>query len=313
MNIVFYQHGSDATPWLAGMRARLPQAQIRVWQPGDDAPADYAMVWAPPYELLAQREGLKGIMVLGAGVDALLQQERARPGMLPVGVPIMRLEDNGMAQQMQEYALATALRYFRRLDEYQGLQQQGRWQPLPTRAHADFVIGVMGAGVLGKAVAQALAAQGFPVRCWSRSAKAIAGVDSFAGQDELPVFLQGMQMVVNLLPNTPQTQGIVNHALLAQLNAQAYVVNLARGAHVVEADLLAALASGQVAAAALDVFAQEPLADAHPFWAHPRVSITPHTAAMTLQAPAMDAIAANILALEAGQPPSGLVDRARGY
>ncbi len=313
MNIIFYQQGNEAESWLSGMKARLPEANLRVWQPGDQGPADYAMVWAPPYEMLANRTDLKGIMVLGAGVDALLSQEAGRPGSLPTGVPIMRLEDNGMAQQMQEYALATALRYFRRLDDYQRLQQAGVWQPLPARAYADFVIGVMGAGVLGAAVAKALVAQGFPVRCWSRSAKDLAGVTSFAGAEALGAFLHGTQMLINLLPNTPATVGVINARLLAQLNPEAYVVNLARGAHVVEADLLTALDSGQIAGAALDVFGQEPLIPNHAFWAHPRVSITPHTAAITLQAPAMDAIAANILALEAGQKPTGLVDLNRGY
>lgn len=313
MQIIFYQEKGETATWLAGMQARLPAASIRVWQPGDDGPADYAIVWAPPDEMLAHRHDLKGIMVLGAGVDAILKQAQERPGSLPDGVPMMRLEDNGMAQQMQEYAVATALRYFRRLDEYQLLQQQGLWQPLPARAQADFVIGVMGAGVLGAAVAKALAVLGFPVRCWSRSAKEIDAVHSFVGAAELPAFLQGTQMLVNLLPNTPATLGLINQNLLAQLNPEAYLLNLARGAHVVEADLLAALASGQVAAAALDVFVQEPLAPKHAFWQHPRVSMTPHVAAMTLQAPAISAIVANILALESGQAPTGLVDRVRGY
>ncbi|MBP6863367.1 MAG: glyoxylate/hydroxypyruvate reductase GhrA [Neisseriaceae bacterium] len=313
MKIMFYQQGAAAEAWLAGMQARLPEASIRVWQPGDQGAADYAMVWAPPYEMLAHRTELKGIMVLGAGVDAILRQAQQQPGALPEGVPIVRLEDNGMAQQMQEYALATALRYFRRLDDYQRLQQRGVWQPLPARVQADFVIGVMGAGVLGTAVAKALVVQGFPVRCWSRSVKDFAGVTSFAGDEGLSAFLHGTQMVINLLPNTPATVGVINAALLAQLNPGAYVVNLARGAHLVEADLLAALASGQVAGAALDVFAEEPLAPNHAFWQHSRVSMTPHTAAMTLPEQAMDAIAANIRALEAGQRPSGVVDRARGY
>lgn len=276
MDIIFYQKGSDEAPWLKGMQVRLPEARIRVWEEGDNESADYAMVWAPPYEMLANRTSLKGIFVLGAGVDALLSQAQLRPGSLPIGVPIMRLEDMGMAEQMQDYALATVLRYFRRLDHYQQQQQQGLWQPLPARTR-------------------------------------LVGATSFVGEAGLPAFLKDTQMLINLLPNTPATVGVINKTLLAQLNPEAYILNLARGAHVVEADLLAALDSGHISGATLDVFGQEPLTPNHAFWSHSRVSMTPHIAAMTLQAPAMDAIAKNIQVLEMGGQPTGLVDRVRGY
>ncbi len=313
MNIIYYHPLFNAQEWLAGIKQRLPQAEIREWQRGDERPADYALVWRPPHEMLANRRDLKAVFALGAGVDAILDQERKHPGTLPAGVPLLRLEDTGMAQQMQEYALSYVLRYFRRFDEYQAFQQRQEWQPLDPHSLDDFTIGILGAGVLGQSVARKLTEFGFSVRCWSRSAKQINGVQSFAGDAQRAAFLDGVKLLINLLPNTPETIGILNRELFAQLSAGAYLINIARGAHLVEADLLAALEQGQLAAATLDVFAREPLPQDHPFWRHPRVTITPHIAAITLPQQAMDQIAANIRALEAGHAPAGVVDRQRGY
>lgn len=313
MNIIYYHPLFNAQEWLAGIKQRLPQAEIREWQRGDERPADYALVWRPPHEMLANRRDLKAVFALGAGVDAILDQERKHPGTLPAGVPLLRLEDTGMAQQMQEYALSYVLRYFRRFDEYQALQQRQEWQPLDPHSLDDFTIGILGAGVLGQSVAHKLTEFGFSVRCWSRSAKQIDGVQSFAGEAQRAAFLDGVKLLINLLPNTPETVGILNRELFTQLSSGAYLINIARGAHLVEADLLAALEQGQLAAATLDVFAREPLPQDHPFWRHPRVTITPHIAAITLPQQAMDQIAANIRALEAGHAPAGVVDRQRGY
>ncbi|ENL4043550.1 TPA: glyoxylate/hydroxypyruvate reductase GhrA [Serratia marcescens] len=313
MNIIYYHPLFNAQEWLVGIKQRLPQAEIREWQRGDERPADYALVWRPPHEMLANRRDLKAVFALGAGVDAILDQERKHPGTLPAGVPLLRLEDTGMAQQMQEYALSYVLRYFRRFDEYQALQQRQEWQPLDPHSLDDFTIGILGAGVLGQSVARKLTEFGFSVRCWSRSAKQIDGVQSFAGEAQRAAFLDGVKLLINLLPNTPETVGILNRELFAQLSSGAYLINIARGAHLVEADLLAALEQGQLAAATLDVFAREPLPQDHPFWRHPRVTITPHIAAITLPQQAMDQIAANIRALEAGHAPAGVVDRQRGY
>lgn len=313
MNIIFYHPFFEAKQWLSGIESRLPSAKIRQWRRGDTQPADYALVWQPPHEMLARRVDLKGIFALGAGVDAILDQERRYPGTLPTGVPLVRLEDSGMSVQMQEYVVANVLRYFRRMDEYQLQQQQKMWQPLEPHQHDNFTVGILGAGVLGKSVAHKLAEFGFTVRCWSRTPKQIDGVTSFAGNEKLPAFLQGTQLLINLLPNTPETLGILNQSLFSQLNNRAYVINIARGAHLLERDLLAAMRAGKIAAATLDVFAEEPLPPMHPFWTHPRITITPHIAAITLPEAAMDQVVANIHAIEAGRVPAGLVDVVRGY
>ncbi len=313
MNIIFYHPTLDSKPWIDGIQQRLPEAQVRAWHRGDSNPADYALVWHPPQEMLAPRGELKGIFVMGAGVDAILTQEQRAPGTLPAGVPLIRLEDTGMALQMQEYALASVLRYFRRLDEYQLFQQQKQWRPLPAHKHSEFTVGILGAGVLGKAVAEKLTDLKFKVRSWSRTPKTQQGVESFHGKEQLNDFVSGCKLLINLLPNTPQTAGILNRNLFAQLPRQAYLVNLGRGMHLVEGDLLNALDNGQIAAATLDVFVHEPMQRMHPFWSHPRVSITPHIAADTLPEEAMDSIVANINAIETGKTPVGLVDLVRGY
>nr|WP_245175504.1 glyoxylate/hydroxypyruvate reductase GhrA [Cronobacter sakazakii] len=295
------------------MQRHLPQARLRAWQPGDNAAADYALVWHPPYDMLRGRVMLKAIFALGAGVDSLLSRLNEYPDLLPSGVPLYRMEDTGMAAQMQEYAISQVLHWFRRFDDYAALQREARWEPLEEYRHADFQVGVLGAGVLGGQVAQNLSRMGFPVRCWSRSRKVLPGVESFAGPDELPAFLRGTRVLINLLPNTPETVGIINAQLLAALNDNAYVLNLARGVHLVEEDLLAALERGKIKGAMLDVFHQEPLPADSPLWRHPRVRITPHVAAVTRPEEAVAFIAQSIARIERGDMPQGQVDVARGY
>lgn len=320
MKILFYTpEPNDGPAWMASLEQTLPYAEIRLWSPGDTAAADYAIVWRPPAELFTKREGLRAVFVLGAGVDALLALERREPGTLPLNVPLVRLEDTGMAEQMAEYAAYAALRYLRRFDEYELAQRThggsaaGPWHQLEPHRRESFHVGVLGLGALGAHVARALALLGFPVRGYSRSAKAIDGVATFAGPSELPLFLDGLKLLVNLLPSTPDTDGILNRETFARLSKGAYLVNLARGAHLVEHDLIDALGEGRLAAATLDVFATEPLPEDHPFWHMPRVTITPHISALTLRAPAIEQIARKIEALERGEKISGIVDLLRGY
>lgn len=313
MDILFHHAGVDAGTWVHGLQKRLPEANIRTWTPGDEGRADYALVRLPPLEVLRGRSGLKAVFSLSAGVDDILRKLRANPGMLPDSVPLFRLEDAGMGIQMREYAVHAVLGWYRRFDDYRDLKAQARWEELSVMNRDAFTIGLLGPGVLGSKVLESLKPWGFPLRCWSRSAKQIDGVTAFHGDDQLPVFLSGTQVLINLLPDTPQTKGIINRSLLRQLNPGAFVLNLARGAQVVEEDLLAALDAGEVKAAALDVFVTEPLPQGHPFWAHPRVAITPHSAAYTILDDSFDSIVLSIKTLEAGKMPGGLVDKSRGY
>lgn len=312
MDIIFYHPSFDTHFWLEKLSQALPHARVREWKPGDNAPADYALVWHPPVDMLQGRR-LKAVFALGAGVDSILSQLNAHPDMLPESIPLFRLEDTGMALQMQEYAVSQVLHWFRRFDDYQAQKQEARWQELDEYQREDFTIGILGAGVLGSKVAESLQAWGFPLRCWSRSRKSWPGVDSFAGEAELGDFLQGTRVLINLLPNTPETRGIINLSLLNQLADNAYLLNLARGVHVIEEDLLKALDSGKLKGAMLDVFSKEPLPASSPLWAHPRVAMTPHVAAVTRPNEAIDYIARTITTLEQGEPVTGQVDRTRGY
>lgn len=313
MDILFHETGGDPSQWVGALQAALPEARLRVWAPGDVAPADYALVWKPPLAVLQGRAGLKAVFNLGAGVDAILAFLAQHPQALPAAVPLVRLEDAGMALQMVHYATHAVLGHFRDFDAYAAQQARAEWRRLPARRLGDHPIGVLGLGVLGGAVAQALVGLGFKVRGWSRNARQLPGVEVFTGAAALMDFAAGLQVAINLLPNTPQTEGILDARFLAQLADGARVVNLARGAHLVEADLLAGLAAGRPGSAVLDVFREEPLPAGHPFWRHPRIVVTPHVSALTLVADSVAQIAAKIRTLEAGGEISGVVDRVRGY
>jgi glyoxylate/hydroxypyruvate reductase A len=306
MKITFCCTGTEPEPWLAGLRAALPQAEVELWQPGT-GPADYAVVWAPPQQFFDEQVQLKAVFAIGAGVDALLKLR------LPASASFLRLDDAGMAVQMAEYVCHTVIRHFRELDLYAADISQGRWTVHPSRNRADFPIGVMGLGVLGQRVAQALTQFEFPVNGWSRTARNLDGVRGFAGAQQLDAFLAASRILVNLLPLTVETQGIMNRNTLSRLQPGGYVINVARGAHLLDEDLLALLDSGHLAGATLDVFRTEPLPPAHPFWRHPKITITPHTSARTLRETSIAQIAGKLMALQRGELVAGLVDVGRGY
>lgn len=309
MHIIFQDNGKHLQEWLDALTNILPQVQVRVWHEGDSAPADYAIVWKPHAAMLAGRTDLKAIFSRGAGVDGILQLAEN----LPDGVPVVRLCDAGMGIQMAEYVMHAVLRYFRRFDAYAGLQQQQQWQPLAARKREDFRIGVLGLGVLGQKIIAALQHFDFPVNGWSRTQKDLAGVQCYAGRENLAAFLQASQVLVCILPLTAETCGILNRENLAQLPQGAYLINVARGAHLVQADLLGLIQEGHIAGATLDVFAEEPLSVDDPFWQEPRITITPHIAALTMIEESVVQIAGNIQALEQGQPVAGVIDLTRGY
>ncbi|WP_392558980.1 2-hydroxyacid dehydrogenase [Orbus mooreae] len=313
MDILFYHPSADSNDWIARIMAQLPNANVYTYHQGATQTADYALVWDPTREILSHQDNLKGIFILGAGVDKILNQQKRMPGLLPQNVPLYRLEDAGMALQMQEYAIASVMRYFRRLDEYYQQQQHKQWHVLSAHSYEEFVIGVMGLGVLGEQVATRLAALGFKVKGWSRSKKSIDHVDCYS-QNQHDEFISGTKLLINLLPCTPQTQGILNKSLFTKLEDGAYLINLARGNHVVEEDLLNAIANKKIKAATLDVFATEPLPSEHPFWCTPEITITPHISALTQADKAIPQIVEKILRIEKGEKVAeGLIDLEKGY
>ena len=306
MNITFCCTDTKAEPWLQGLQAALPGAAVSVWQPGAPA-ADYAVVWAPPQQFLDEQTGVKALFNIGAGVDALLKLR------LPPTALVVRLDDAGMAVQMAEYVCHAVIRHFREFDDYEKAMRAGQWAFRKPRLRQEFPVGVMGLGVLGERVAKALTHFDLPVNGWSRSPKALDGVRTFSGPAGMSDFLAASRVLVNLLPLTPETDNILNRASLSRLQAGGYVINVARGAHLVDGDLIALLDSGHLAGATLDVFRTEPLPADHPFWSHPRITLTPHTSARTLRDESIAQIVGKIGALERGEAIAGIVDPARGY
>lgn len=306
MRITFCCTDTAAEPWLQGLRAALPDAEVTLWTAGAPA-ADYAVVWAPPQQFFDEQPHLKAVFNIGAGVDALLKLK------LPPHAQIVRLDDAGMSVQMAEYVCHAVIRHFREFDAYEADTRQGKWSFRKPRARADFPVGVMGLGVLGERVARALLTFEFPVNGWSRSPKAVEGVQCFSGIQGFKDFLAASRVLVCLLPLTPDTRDIMNRTTLSQLQAGGYIINVARGAHLVDDDLLALLDNGHLAGATLDVFRTEPLPPGHPFWTHPSITVTPHTSARTLRSESIAQIAGKLIALQRGQAVAGIVDSARGY
>lgn len=290
----------EAVRWQAALQAAAPE--WRFCSP-DEAAAqasdiEVAVVANPAPGVLRGWPRLRLIQSLWAGVDALLGDAT-----LPPGVPIARMVDPTLTQAMVETAVWAVIGLHRDFPGYARDQAARRWRQRPQRPAADCPVLVLGRGVLGRAVGQALAALGYPVTHWA----------SADGRADLPPRLAQADVLVDLLPLTPQTRGLLAAPVLRGLRRGAGLVNLARGAHLVEADLLAALADGAVGHAVLDVFGTEPLPPAHPFWRHPQVTVLPHVAALTDPTTAAAVVADNLRRLAEGQPLQHLVDRSRGY
>jgi len=302
-------HLTDNKPdaWVEGLRAALPGAQVEVWSPGMAATFDHAVVWAPAQQLIDEQRQVRGLFNIGAGVDALLALT------LPPTMHIVRIDDGGMAVQMAEYVCHALIRHFREFDAYEADAREGRWSFRKPLERADFPVGIMGLGVLGERVAQAVSHFDFPVNGWSRSPKTIDGVRAFTGQAQFDAFLAESRVLVNLLPLTEATRGILNTATLSKLRPGGYLINIARGGHLVEDDLIPLIDSGQLAGATLDVFRVEPLPAEHAFWRHPKITVTPHGSARTLRSESIAQIAGKIAAMERGEPVAGVVDMGRGY
>ena len=297
----------EADLWVRDIARLLPGAEVEIWKPGA-SPADYAVIWCPSEQFVAEQTRLKAMFNAGAGVDALLKLG------LPIRCPLIRLEDAGMGEQMSEYVVHAALNHLREFDRYKAQQQAARWVALAPRTKADFPVGVLGLGVLGQRVAQDLRALGFSVHAWTRSKQGEAdGIPLFHGAQGFDDFLAATQILVCLLPLTPETEGILNRAALQRLRRGAYVINIARGGHVVDEDLIAAIDDGQIAGATLDVFRQEPLPSVHPFWRHPSIRMTPHISAVSLRSESVCQVVDKIQRFENGEAVTGVVDIERGY
>lgn len=295
--------------WIALLSGALPGETIATRrEPGDAERVDVAIVANPPPGMLRGLPRLALIQSLWAGVEKLLGDPE-----LPRDVPLARMVDPSMNAAMAETALWAVLALQRDFFDYAVRQRERRWAQHPQRRADEFPVAVLGLGEMGRTVAQRLVANGFPVVGWSRTPRAVPGIEARHGDAALAEVLGAAQAVVNLLPLTDTTRGLFDAARLAQMAPGAGLVNLARGAHVVDADLIAALDAGRLRHAVLDVFHTEPLPESHPYWSHPRVTVLPHTAAQTDPRTAARIVARNVRALRDGLPLEHLVERARGY
>lgn len=307
--LLFVSPHDTSDVWPRMLARAMPTLEVRVWpNAGDQADIEYALVWKPPSDSLRGLPNLKAIFSLGAGVDYLLTHAD-----LPEDVPLVRLIDPALTEGMTEYVLYHVLRYHRYMGEYEAQQRQRAWRELPQVRPGDRNIGIMGLGVIGNDAAAKLTLLGFSVAGWSRSAKRLPRVRSFFGRDQLEAFLGRSEILVCVLPLTPETEGILNKNTLATLPRGAYVISAGRGGHVIEEDLLAALNSDHIAGATLDVFHTEPLPAEHPFWNHPKVTVTPHVASITNPFTASMQVADNIRRLQQGEALVGVVDRQNRY
>jgi len=310
MSIVVYLGDPEETrDWIALLSRLLPGFDIRDFDdPGDRSVVDYAVVWAPPAGGIARFPNLKAVVSIGAGVDHV-----TRDPDLPRHLPIIRTTGPDMVQRLREYVALHVLTHHRELAVTDAQQARAEWKQIVTPLASKRRVGIMGLGNIARTCAQTLVALGFDTAGWSRSGGALEGVTVFAGPEGLADFLARTDILVSLLPLTDQTRDILNASLFNALPRGARVINAGRGGHLVEADLIAALNSGQLGGATLDVFRTEPLPSDHPFWAHPKIRVTPHVASMIDFETGAAVIAGNIKAFHATGTCDAIADPVRGY
>jgi glyoxylate/hydroxypyruvate reductase A len=294
--------------WKALFAEHAPDIEWRAWPDiGDAADIEYLAAWQAPDNLDEVLPNLKVLFALSAGVDQL---DLSR---IPTTLPVVRLLDPGISQGMCEYACFSVLSLHRDMLRYRQQQTEGQWQAHRLVQASKRRVGVMGLGLQAQHILTSLKPFGFKLSGWARSQHQIEGVECYAGVDQLPAFLAQCDILLCVLPLTDQTEGILNKALFEQLPPGAALINMGRGGHLVESDLLDALDSGQLSAAVLDVLQQEPAAPDHPFWKHPNILVTPHIAAMTQPDSAFAGLLDNIRRFERGEKMLGQVDLGQGY
>ena len=309
MALLFRSSVDSEARWKPQLTRLMPELDVRLWpRIGDRADIDYALVWRPEPGLLASLPNLKLILSLGAGVDHILCDPQ-----LPRHVPIVRLVDPYLTDAMSEFVVLQVLRLHRQDLDYQSQQHAGIWHELPQKNAGECKVGILGFGEIGQDAGRKLAALGFPVSGWGRRERILADFPTYAGPEGLFQLLPRSEILVCLLPLTRETEGILCARTFAALPSGAGLVTAGRGGHLVEEDLIPALDRGQLSAAALDVFQQEPLPPAHPFWHHPRILVTPHIAGITNPTTAAPIILDNIRRCEEGRPLLNQVDPAQGY
>jgi glyoxylate/hydroxypyruvate reductase A len=309
MTISIISTNKDPKPWVTALRELDATLDIQIW-PNESRKADieFALCWNHPEGVLRDYPNLRCICSMGAGTDHLLND-----AFFPKDIPVIRIVDPLLAQSMFEYIYAAVMYYFRDFDIYKSQQHQSSWKQQPTKSIAHTTIGIMGLGKLGENSASQFSNIGFNVIGWSRTPKSISGVNSYAGNEQLGEFLSQANILICLLPLTNETRGILNLENLGKLPLGACLVNVARGEHLVDEDLITALNEGQLRGACLDVFREEPLSQEHPFWRHSRILLTPHCSSITDPISVAPQIVKNYRLMKSGRPLMNQVDPFRGY
>ena len=308
MTVLYKANMVRGAEWARFFAERAPDVPFRLWPDvGDPAEVRYLVAWVPPDDIATTFPNLELVFSVGAGVDQFDVTK------LPAHLPLVRMLEPGIAETMVEYVTMAVLALHRDLLDFISQQKKQVWHEIRITPAKRRRVGVMGLGQLGQAALDRLRAFGFPLLGWNRSPREIEGVTCYAGVGSLPDFLSQTDILVCLLPLTDETRGILNAELFARLPRGAGLVNVGRGPHLVEADLLAALDSGVLSGAVLDVTDPEPPPAGHPFWSHPRILLTPHNASMTTPDTAVDFVLDVIDRHRRGDELPGLVDRTRGY
>ncbi|WOK09447.1 glyoxylate/hydroxypyruvate reductase A [Imperialibacter roseus] len=308
MSIVIIALNKDLSRWITAFNKVDENLDVSIWpETGDQSEITCAVVWGHPAGSLTAFPNLKLICSMGAGVDHVLKDPE-----LPDGVPIVRIVDDGLSFSMSNYVVSAVMYHHRRFDKYLADKSAHVWDP-SSPSEVAVKIGIMGFGVLGQEAGKKLKALGFEVVGYSNSRKNVKGIKCFAGNKELDAFLREINVLVCLLPATPDTKGMLNSKLFTKMNKGTFLINAARGQHQVTNDIIDAIDNGTLSGAFLDVFENEPLQKNHPVWDHPKVFITPHIASITNPDAAAPQIVANYKAMLAGLPLKNKIDRDRGY
>lgn len=298
----------NTSRWKEGLSKCLPDQKVEIWpEVSDPGSVTGAACWNHPHGSLNEYENLKLISSMGAGVDHILSDPK-----LPEGVPVTRIVDKALTYTMTRYLLGAVLSWHRRFDVYRREQATHTWNQ-KAEPQRPLHIGIMGMGILGRDIASSLVNLGFDVKGYSRSLKELKGVKSFAGEDQLQDFLQDVNLLINLLPLTSETENMLDRTFFDRIPQPVCLVNAARGGHLVEQDLIDALDQGKIEYAFLDVFRKEPLPEDHPFWDREDIFITPHIASITNPDAAIPQIAENWLRAQKGEPLQNKIDRDREY
>jgi glyoxylate/hydroxypyruvate reductase A len=296
----------DISEFVAHIRSARPDIDLRIWpDTGEKTDIDFIVTWKHPPGALAQFPNVKAISSFGAGVDHILSDPD-----LPRGVPIVRIIDDKLIHDLREYVIAAVLNHKRHLTEYEKNQSTKKWEPIPMERER--TVGVLGLGRIGGAIAAGFAALGFRACGWDRVMKKIPGVQCFP-EDRLDDLLRITDYLICCLPLTPETKGILNRRMFNRLKRGAYVINVGRGDHLVEDDLVKAVEEGRLSGACLDVFHTEPLAQDHPFWSHPKITVTPHIASLTDPVSAAEQVIENYQRVLDKRELINTIDVHRGY